>query len=392
MLSTNKISSELNQELEGKHFVFVHGYLKMGGAERQSLWFADYLKKHFGCQITFVGFGGKGNVIEACNERGITCHYKPLPMDKNRWHFLDVFRFALWLRTLRPDFLAPYCLKPNLICGSIWHLTGAKACVWQQRDEGRGFLHSWMLHLARWQLKRYVSNSEHAADWLQKKMRVPAHKIRVIDNGIRVPNALALRAAGQNWRQEQKVSDQQLLVAMVANLTPYKDHLTLAKAWKILLDTWIGRSPLLLLAGYFGGTHEELRAYLQRENLMDQVRILGQVQDVQPLLGASDLLVHSSVQEGCPNAVLEGMAAGLPVVGTDIPGIRRAVGLEGHDYLAPIGRSDILAHKLALLLSDTEKRHQLGQAMRRRVETQFSITRMAKQTATVFIEAGKGAC
>src|SRR2546426_8921983 len=78
-----------------------------------------------------------------------------------------------------------------------------------------------------------------------------------------------------------------------------------------------------------------MRALARELNLGRSVRFLGPVDDVPGLLSAVDLAVLSSTSEGCPNAVLECMASGLPVVATDIPGIRKAVGPSGYNYLAP---------------------------------------------------------
>jgi glycosyltransferase involved in cell wall biosynthesis len=70
------------------------------------------------------------------------------------------------------------------------------------------------------------------------------------------------------------------------------------------------------------------------------------------------------------------MAAGLPVAGTDIPGIREAVGPDGFAYLAPPGDAEALATKLAHLADDPQERRVLGEQNARRVRTEFSLPRM----------------
>ena len=89
-----------------------------------------------------------------------------------------------------------------------------------------------------------------------------------------------------------------------------------------------------MLAGRPEGRRELLEVLARDLGLGERVRFVGDVDDVAGLLGASDVGVLSSTPlEGCPNAVIESMAAGLPVVGTDIPGVREALGDEGRPFL-----------------------------------------------------------
>ena len=77
----------------------------------------------------------------------------------------------------------------------------------------------------------------------------------------------------------------------------------------------------------------QVEALIQELKIVSSVRLVGEVPDLANLLGALDLGVFSSRFEGCPNGVLECMAAGLPVVATDIPGIIEAVGSDMKSYL-----------------------------------------------------------
>jgi glycosyltransferase involved in cell wall biosynthesis len=85
--------------------------------------------------------------------------------------------------------------------------------------------------------------------------------------------------------------------------------------------------------------------------------------------------------------VLEAMAAGLPVVGSDIPGIREAVGSEGADLLVSVGNHLGMAARISLLLQDAGLRIRYGSLMKRRVETVFGLSRMCEETAEVIAEA-----
>src|SRR5205085_3817786 len=137
----------------------------------------------------------------------------------------------------------------------------------------------------------------------------------------------------------------------------------------------LNRKAVLVLAGAFFETHLNLKALAYDLDLGKSVRFLGGVKDVSGLLSAVDVGVHSSVNEGVPNGVLECMAAGLAVVGTDYPGIREAVG-SGHDFLAPPFDVEALAERLIKLALDRDARERAGQANRIRIETDFHSTKM----------------
>ena len=117
-------------------------------------------------------------------------------------------------------------------------------------------------------------------------------------------------------------------------------------------------------------------------NLGSSVRFLGSVQDVTGLLSAVDLGVFSSKTEGCPNAVLECMASGLAVVGTDIPGIREALGPDGTDCLASPDDPGIFAQRILDLANAPTRLSALGAANRLRISAEFSTDQMVQKMVT----------
>jgi len=158
-----------------------------------------------------------------------------------------------------------------------------------------------------------------------------------------------------------------------------------------------GRGAVLLLAGRFDTTHESVKALAYDLELGRSVRFLDQVGDVSGLLGASDIGVLCSNSEGSPNSVIEYMAAGLSVAGTDIPAMREVLSAENHASLAPRGDAEALAARVLELAADEEKRARLGAANRRRAEAEFSPRRMCEETLAVIADglreqrAGRGA-
>ncbi len=113
---------------------------------------------------------------------------------------------------------------------------------------------------------------------------------------------------------------------------------------------------------------------VRRLGLAPSVTLVGARGDVPELLAGADVFVLSSRSEGLPMSVLEAMAAGLPVVATDVGGVSELV-LEGETgLLVPRGDTTALAQALELLLRDADMRRRMAASARARVEREFDLT------------------
>jgi len=365
-----------------EHWVLVLGWLTMGGAERQALYLAQALMRERGARVSVVGLSNPGYVIDECRRLGIECHYWPFEFpDRYYQQWRSIFRFAARLRRLGPTFVAPYCMPANLICGLTWRLTGAKACVWQQRDEGRLRRRDWIEPWAVRLTPAFISNSVHAARWLETDLQVAPTRISVIRNGIILPEVSPHTG---RWRDNWHISADKKILTMVANLHQYKDHLTLLQAWKIIRQSEKSSNWMLVLAGRYEDTYSELQTFVVDNNLLDSVLFTNRISDVPVLLDDAALLVFSSLCEGVPNGILEGMAHGLAVVATDIAGIREAVGSASEDQFAIPSDPQDLAMKIMRLMADPTVRGALGRRNRERVEALHGMDAMVHETIAVF--------
>jgi glycosyltransferase involved in cell wall biosynthesis len=115
------------------------------------------------------------------------------------------------------------------------------------------------------------------------------------------------------------------------------------------------------------------------------IRPLGRRDDIRVLLGAADVFVLPSLWEGLPYAVLEAMAAGVPVLASDGPGNPDAVGQAG--MIFPAGDVDALSAALLRLADDPKLRDALGRAGAARARERFALSRMLEQTEAIYREA-----
>lgn len=367
--------------LKGSRIVFVLGNLELGGAERQALILARYLSEHERAHVEVWGFNKLGPVAEICDRHRLAWRIIPYPFKETasnqRRALVGVSRS---LRVAKPDLILPYTFWPNVVCGLIWKRTGAGSCVWNQRDEGIGAFDSYFARQASQATPRFISNCETGAKFLIEKLGVDATKVTVIPNGVEIVAAEMNRSA---WRERLAVDERTFVACMVANLHLNKDHATLLRAWRKVVNEFSGRSALLVLAGRHDGAYESLASLASELQLGDNVRFGGPVSDVRGLLSAVDVSVFSSRSEGCPNAVLESMAAGLPIAGSDIRGIRDVVGPGGTQFLAPVGDADSLAEVLLKLGKNPELAARIGLENSERVKEKYDSLRMCRETAAL---------
>ena len=134
--------------------------------------------------------------------------------------------------------------------------------------------------------------------------------------------------------------------------------------------------PLVYLICGDGGREAELHTLARSARLPAVFTGLLESDELVAALAAADVVVHPSLNEIFPNAVGEAMACGCPVIAADAGGTAELVGSNGAGVLVPPGDSDTLAAAVRELLEDPERRRRLGEAARRRIESEFPLARM----------------
>ena len=159
---------------------------------------------------------------------------------------------------------------------------------------------------------------------------------------------------------------------LVANLIAYKGHADLLQALGRVRDD-LPEGWVLLCAGRDDGPGDDLKAAATALGIGGGVRWLGERSDVPTLLACADIGLLCSHQEGFSNSILEGMAAGLPMIVTDVGGNPESVvdGVTG--MVAPPRDPRALGDAILALARDPERRKAMGEAGRRRAVESFSL-------------------
>lgn len=365
--------------LTGKRVLFVLCGFELGGAERQALHFARHLKSR-GVEVTVWGHHhrhvGPERVIAMCEDAGI-----PWAERKFRWPCgkLALLRdsWRLWWGLCRehPDAILAYTTWPNVGCGLVWRWSPARVFIWGQRncEDLRGDA---LERMAYRTASAVICNAGHEVDYLDAVIGRTSAPIHVVHNGTDLPPPQMTAAA---WRANLGIPAEAMVFTMLANFRHgQKDHPTLLHAWAQVLAAQPpgSQKPHLVLAGAPQDSHEAVLTLAGELNILDSLHAPGHVTDVAGLLAASDVGVLATTYEGLPNAVLEYMMAGLPVVASDVPGVREGLGPDSAAPLCPPGDVAALAAALLALVGDPARRRALGARNREHAATRFSLEAM----------------
>lgn len=223
--------------------------------------------------------------------------------------------------------------------------------------------------------------------WLHKKMAlitgnsqailkqllaegVEEKNLRLIYNGVNL-EAFRHILPKDKVREKLQIPPDALVFIMVANLIPYKGHQDLLMAFAEI-QAHIPKPWYLLCVGRDDGIGQALKTQAEQLKLHENILWLGSRNDIPDLLSASDIGLLCSHEEGFSNAILEGMAAGLPMVVTDVGGNKEAV-IDNHTgFVVPVSDPKKLAASILKLANNRELAKTFGVNGNQRVLAKFS--------------------
>jgi glycosyltransferase involved in cell wall biosynthesis len=224
------------------------------------------------------------------------------------------------------------------------------------REAWRTTLYNQLDRLSLPHANRVITVCNDFAGQLQRK-GVPAHRIRVLRNPIRV-SAPVSDAEKQRLRTQLGLTNATVLLS-VGRLSREKGHANLLRAMALLRESQGAsfRSRLIIVGD--GPEQGHLQALCSAVKLNEVVALVGHQADVQPYYAISDVFVLPSHSEGSPNVLLEAMAAGLPTVATAVGGLPEVLSHEVNALLVPKENPSQMANAMRRLLTDSSLRERL---------------------------------
>lgn len=297
---------------------------------------------------------------------------------ENRWHApAGLARAVALARRCRPDAVIGFDFQSSMVARLVGLLGRVPVVVSSIRNEhlGGGHTRPFVVRLTEPLTTFTTTNSERVATSLVGRRLARPDRVRVVHNGIDVGAVARSELARHRTRRALGVSSETFVWLAVAHLRPTKGLPTLFAAAEQLAVDAPGAVRLFVAGG--GGQLLELAAHPAAKRPDRLVTLLGVREDVPELLAAADGFVLSSTAEGLPNAIMEAMAAGLPVVATGVGGVTELLEDQVHGRIVPAEDPAALATAMRQVMSlPPAVRHRMGAAGHDRVAEQFDLSRM----------------
>jgi glycosyltransferase involved in cell wall biosynthesis len=361
--------------------------LAIGGAEQMLVKLLRAMdRSEF--EPTVVTLVNDGALIEIIQDLGI--EVRSLDLRRGEVSPRALRRLITILRATRPDLVQSWMYHANVAAsmarpwlprktGVAWNIRQSLYDISKERFLTQAVIRSGRVlapHADALVNNSHVSRDQHA------RIGYVNTRSLVIPNGFEVDSFRPDPVARASFRGELAVDDGAVLVGIVARVHPSKDHANFFRAAEIAA----ARDPRLafVCAGRGTDTHARCREAM-RGPLRGRLHLLGERVDVPRVMAGLDILVSSSNTEGCPNAVGEGMACGLPVIGTDIGDTRDVIGDAGR--IVPCADPARLAAEIESLSAlGHARRREFGDVARERIRTAYSIESVAARFGRLYHE------
>ena len=358
--------------------LFVDEFHRIGGAEKVML---AVMTSRAGKTLQWGAvINGPGTLADALQAAGATVFHADFQGTKNHWTSRRVWQqingiFSRVVSEFKPDIIIAnslwaYCLvRRSAITGQIPVICAVHAEVQPKRHFKKAVFKLFSARMLK-PAAGFFAVSPGIADEI-RSLGVPENKIRVIPNGI----DLARFCPGNRHHDARSG----LIIGTTGRLHPGKGQDTFLKIAATLavqfptMRFWIAGEEAVTAAENQGFT-QHLRAMIRDLGLHGKVDLLGFCNDIPGLLANTDILISTSREESFGLSVLEAMACGLPVVVSDVGGLKTLVEHNQTGFL--IDPDDVPGYVSAVvtLAGQPDTRKSMGQAARKKAMTFSSET------------------
>jgi glycosyltransferase involved in cell wall biosynthesis len=355
--------------------------LDPGGAERALVQLVTRLDRLRWAPAVFC-LAGPGQLADELRAAGIevTC------FGARHWRSAGVvFRLARALRQFQPQIVQTFLFHANLAGRVAARLAGIKVVVSGIRvAERRSRLPLWFDRWTNALVKVNVCVSQAVANFSIEHAGLPRQKTIVIPNGVEVAR---FTSAGASDLAQFGIPAGSRAVLTVGRLDPQKGLDDLLAAAALVAPRY--PEAHFLIVGE-GPERKRLAEAISARNLGDRVRLAGWRADIPEIMAAASMLVLSSHWEGLPNVILEAMAAGLPVVATEVEGVSELVMHGKTGLVVPPRSPEKLAAAIERSLTSPDESRAFGAAGRARVASDFSWEQMTSRYAALYESIRQG--
>lgn len=369
--------------------LFIVDSFEQGGSERQALQLLRQLHESGQCKVHLAVLQDRGSLRAEAEAMGIGEIFEyPLTSFYDLNFLRQLGRLRRYIKANKIDVVHTHCFYTNIFGMTGAFLSDVRGRV-TSKGETDGFRSPIQKRAERVSFRmahRVIANCLVVQTQLIREGVSPARIIQHY-NGLdldRMKVEPGLKRDDVLAEFRLPIEPARRFVSIVANLrNPVKDHpMFLRAAARVHAAV---PDAAFVIAGE-GELMPGLRELAQQLGIADDVFFIGRCENVATLLFASDIGVLSSKAEGFANAILEYMAAGLPVVATDVGGVREAI-VEGETgFIVASGDHEKMADRIIDIFNDAERARSMGVLGRSIVEARFGCEHHLRNTLELYAE------
>ncbi|HVX14632.1 MAG TPA: glycosyltransferase family 4 protein [Pirellulales bacterium] len=370
--------------------------LILGGAQENTLLTCEGLLRDYGDDVLLITgppLGPEGSLLDRARANGVPLAIVPsLRRSIHAWRDCVSYReLKRLLREFKPDVVHTHSAKGGILGrAAAWSLDvpavvhgvhGAPFYPYQNR-----LVHEFYRRCERWAARRchaFISVADAMTDLMVRAGVAPRERFTTIYSGMETGPFLDAQRHRQRVRRELGYADEQIVVGKIARLFHLKGHDdVISAAEQAVADN----SQLRFLFVGDGLLRETLENRIRSVGLSGYFQFTGLVppERIPELIGAMDIVVHTSLREGLARVLPQALISGKPAVSYDIDGAREVVIPGETGYLLPPRDIAGLQAAIGELAADPDLRDRLGAAGRRRCAEVFRHEHMTERTRAVY--------
>jgi len=361
------------------HIARIITWLPRGGIERRLVALLPRLNRP-PFRVSLVCIRERGPLADELRQAGVTVSVVPL---RSRLDPRGLRSLSHWMHEQKVDLIHSHMYRSNVPATLAARLAGVRHVLcqvhnidtWETRRQQ--MMDRWLM---RWRTVMLAVSNDVKRDIVDKLSCSP-EQVRVLYNGIDV-NEYGSVHPDHQLRQALGIPEGNKVVVVLARLVEQKKHTRLLQALEMCRNELPPVSVLFVGDGKLRG---ELECEVETRHLGDMVSFAGHRNDIPQILALSDLSVLTSDREGFSNTIIESLAAGVPVVATDVGGNSEAIVDEECGLIVQPDDLAGLARALKTVLKDDGLRRKMSQSARMRAQ-HFSLENMLDETRRLYLE------
>jgi L-malate glycosyltransferase len=366
----------------------------MGGTEKQVTQLSGLLdRSKFDLQMACLR--REGELLEKLEHNGIQITEYPVRTFYGFNALKQQLRFSRALRSNRIQIVHSYNLYANVFSIPAAKLAGVPCVIASLRDTGvyMNETQRRVHKLACRYADQIIVNAEAIRNWLTEQ-GYDRERIAVIPNGVNIDRSKVSASSGSNIRHEFEIPGEAPVVTMLSRLNRQKgvEHFIDAAAH---IKKRFPEARFFLVGGSALPENDKIRSderyqrFLEDRvaslDLQDRLFFTGFRSDVTEILAESSVSALPSYSEGLSNTVLESMAAGVPVVVTDVGGNTELIDHDRHGLLVPPRDTMALADAICRILGNPDLAKRLSAEALKRVTNRYSFDKMVRKTEDLYV-------